>query len=318
MEFTLGSEKEEIQERAFDIGIIGAGPAGLTAGIYAARAKLKTIIFEKVVVGGLAAATDKIENYPGFNKGISGEELTSLMEKQAKYFGVKIFSEGVLDIDTQPNSKVLKTDRGDFTVKSVIISSGTSPKSLNVPGEKKFRGKGISYCATCDAPFFQDKNIAVIGCGNSGIQEGLYLLKFVKKITFIEFLPYMTAEKILQDRIRSHKNVEFLLNSQLTSFEGDNNLSGIKVKDRETGKEKLISVDGAFVYVGLLPNTDFLRGKVELDDAGFVKTSGLLETSVKGIFAAGDVRTTPLRQVATAVGDGALAAEMAVKYIEGR
>jgi len=318
MEFVFGSSQEEIQEREFDVGIIGAGPAGLTAGIYAARAKLKTIIFEKVAVGGLAAATDRIENYPGFNKGISGEELTSLMGKQADFFGARIFSEGVLDIDTQSNPKVLKTDRGDFTVKSVIVASGTSPKPLNVPGEKKFKGRGISYCATCDAPFFQDKEIAVIGCGNSGIQEGLYLLKFAKKITFVEFLPYMTAEKILQERIKSHKNVEFLLNSQLTSFEGNNNLTGIKVKSRESGDEKLISVDGVFVYVGLLPNTDFLKGKVELDKAGFVKTNEILETSIKGIFAAGDVRTTPLRQVATAVGDGALAAEMVVKYIEGR
>ena len=316
MEFVFGAKQEEVQEKEYDVGIIGAGPAGLTAGIYAARAKLKTIVFEKIAVGGLAATTDKIENYPGFNKGISGEELTSLMEKQAESFGVKIFNEGVLDIITNPLT--LKTDRGDFNAKTIIVATGTSPKSLNVPGEEKFKGRGISYCATCDAPFFQDKEIAVIGCGNSGIQEGLYLLKFVKKITFIEFLPYMTAEKILQERIKSQKNVEFFLNTQLVSFEGNDTLTGVKIKDRETGEERIISVDGAFVYVGLLPNTNFLKNKIELDEAGFIRTNALLETSVKGIFAAGDVRTTSLRQVATAVGDGALAAEMAVKYIEGR
>jgi len=314
MEFVFGAKQEDIQERKFDVGIIGAGPAGLTAAIYTSRAKLKTAIFEKVAVGGLVATTDKIENYPGFSEGISGEELTSLMEKQAESFGAHIFNEGVDNIDIASNPKVLKTDRGDFSVKSVIIASGTSPKPLNIPGEGRFKGKGISYCATCDGPFFQDKEIVVVGCGNSGIQEGLYLLKFVKKITFVEFLPYMTAEKILQEKIKQENNVEFLLNSQLTSFEGQDKLTGIKVKHRETGEEKFISTDGAFIYVGLMPNTDYLKGKIELDDAGFVKTNALLETSIKGVFAAGDVRTTPLRQVATAVGDGALAGEMAVKF----
>ena len=318
MEFVFGAPKSEVKEKDFDVAIIGAGPAGLTASIYAARAKMKTVIFEIAAVGGLAATTDKIENYPGFKDGISGEELTSLMEKQAKSFGVQVINEGVMDVDLNANPKVLKAESGEFTAKSVVIATGTSPKPLNVPGEDKYKGRGISYCATCDAPFFQDKEIAVIGCGNSGIQEGLYLLKFVKKITFVEFLPYMTAEKILQERIKSYNNVEFMLNSMVTGFEGDEKLKGIKVKSRETGEEKVIQVDGVFVYVGLMPNTDFLKGKIDMDKAGFIKTNELLETSIPGVYAAGDVRTTPLRQVATAVGDGALAAEMAVKYAEGK
>ncbi|RKZ17647.1 thioredoxin-disulfide reductase [bacterium] len=317
MELIFGPSTQKSSKREYDAIVIGAGPAGLTAAIYLARAKLSTLILEKLVPGGLAATTDKIENYPGFPEGIGGEELTSRMEKQAVNFGVDIALEEVLDVDFLSNPKVIKTSDSEYTGRGIIIATGTSPRSLNVPGEQKFRGKGISYCATCDAPFFQDKEVVVIGCGNSGIQEGIYLKKFAKKITFVEFLPHMTAEKVLQERVRALDNVEFLLNHQVTAFEGEEKLTGVRVKNRETGEEFLIPADGAFVYVGLKPNTEFLKGKVEMDEYGFIKTDEKLKTSIPGVYAAGDVRTTMLRQVATAVGDGALAAKLLEEELGG-
>ena len=317
MELIFGPSTQKSSKREYDAIVIGAGPAGLTAAIYLARAKLSTLILEKLVPGGLAATTDKIENYPGFPEGIGGEELTSRMEKQAVNFGVDIVLEEVLDVDFLSNPKVIKTSDAEYTGRGIIIATGTSPRPLNIPGEDRFRGKGISYCATCDAPFFQDKEVVVIGCGNSGIQEGIYLKKFAKKITFVEFLPHMTAEKVLQERVRALDNVEFLLNHQVTAFEGEEKLTGVRVKNRETGEEFLIPADGAFVYVGLKPNTGFLKGKVEMDEYGFIKTDEKLKTSVPGVFAAGDVRTTVLRQVATAVGDGALAAKLLEEELGG-
>jgi len=317
MELIFGPSTQKSSKREYDAIVIGAGPAGLTAAIYLARAKLSTLILEKLVPGGLAATTDKIENYPGFPEGIGGEELTSRMEKQAVNFGVDIVLEEVLDVDFLSNPKIIKTRDGEYTGKGIIIATGTSPRPLNVPGEQRFRGKGISYCATCDAPFFQDKEVVVIGCGNSGIQEGIYLKKFAKKITFVEFLPHMTAEKVLQERVRALDNVEFLLNHQVTAFEGEEKLTGVRVKNRETGEEFLIPADGAFVYVGLKPNTEFLKGKVDMDEYGFIKTDEKLKTSIPGVYAAGDVRTTMLRQVATAVGDGALAAKLLEEELGG-
>lgn len=316
MEIFFGGTSKKVEKKEFDAIVIGGGPAGLTASIYLARAKLSTLIIEKLVPGGLAATTDYIENYPGFPDGISGEELTSRMEKQVINFNVKILMEEVEDIITDSRPFVIKTNEGEYKAKGIIIATGTTPKKLNVPGEDRFRGRGISYCATCDAPFFKDKNIVVVGTGNSGIQEGIYLKKFVNKITFVEFLPHMTAEKVLQDRIRNMDNVEFLLNHQVTEFLGNDKITGVKVSNRKTGEERVVPIDGAFIYVGLAANTAFVNGRIEMDKYGFIKTDERLETSVKGIFAAGDVRTTMLRQVATAIGDGALAAKLLADMLE--
>jgi len=316
MEIFFGGSPKKVEKKKFDVIVIGGGPAGLTASIYLARAKLSTLIIEKLVPGGLAATTDFIENYPGFPDGISGEELTSRMEKQVINFNVKILMEEVEDIITDGRPFIVKTNEGEYIARGIIIATGTTPKKLNVLGEDRFQGRGISYCATCDAPFFKDKNIVVVGTGNSGIQEGIYLKKFVNKITFVEFLPHMTAEKVLQDRIRNMDNVEFLLNHQVTEFLGNDKITGVTVKNRETGEGRVVPIDGVFVYVGLAPNTEFLNGRIETDKYGFVKTNERLETSVKAIFAAGDVRRTMLRQVATAIGDGALAAKLLSDMLE--
>uniref|UniRef100_A0A7C4YH03 FAD-binding protein n=1 Tax=candidate division WOR-3 bacterium TaxID=2052148 RepID=A0A7C4YH03_UNCW3 len=298
----------------FDVIIVGAGPAGLTAGIYLGRARLKTLIIEKLITGGLAATTELLENYPGFPDGINGMELGEKMEEQAKRFGVRFVFEEVKDFGKDGDYFNVKTDDNVYFCKSIVIATGSHYKKLNVPGEDKFSGRGISYCATCDAPFFKDRNIVIIGTGNSGLQEGLHLLKFVKKITFIEFLPYITGEKILQERFP--KETEFLLNKEVLSFEGEKRLEGVKIKDRKTGEISFVPAEGAFLYVGLLPNTDFLKGKLELDENGFIKTNERCETSLKGVFAIGDVRNSIVKQVATAVGDGALVSRFVQKYIE--
>jgi len=310
------SKAEELAEE-YDVVILGGGPAGLTSSIYASRGKLKTLLVEKEIIGGEAASTDMIENYPGFPEGISGVELAERMREQAERFGTQITYANIESLDLKSQPKTIKLDNGSTVkAKAVIIASGTSPKSLNIPGEKEFKGRGVSYCATCDGPIFTGKDIAIIGAGNSGLQEGLFILKFVKSLTIVEFLPTIQAEKILQDRMNEHDNVTWLLNHQITAIKGDNWVSSIVVKDRATNEEKEIPVQGVFVYIGLVPNTDYLKDQVDLNDWGYIKTDHQMRTSVPGVFAAGDIREKELRQVATAIGDGAIAAASAQHYIE--
>jgi len=300
----------------YDLVILGAGPAGLTSAIYGARGNLKTLVVEKEVIGGEIASTDVVENYPGFPEGVSGAVLAQRMEEQTKKFGAQIYQGAIDRVDLKGDPKRVVVDGKEIEASSVIVATGTSPKSLGVPGEREFKGRGVSYCATCDGPIFSGQDIAVIGCGNSGLQEGLFILKFVKSISFVEFLPTIQAEKILQDRIREYKNVSFYLNHQLLSINGEKTVQSITIKDRKSGELKEIPVSGVFVYVGLIPNTDFLKDELKLNDWGYVVVDGKLQASLPGVFAAGDVREKDIRQVATAIGDGAVAAVAAGEYIE--
>lgn len=302
----------------YDIIIIGGGAAGLASGIYTSRGRLKTLLIEKGIPGGLTAATDFIENYPGFPEGIRGMALMEKMKRQTEKFGTEIIQGEVKEVRPVEGKIEVETERKTYSAICVIVASGSIPKKLNIPGEKEFFGKGVSYCATCDGPLYRDKDVAVIGCGNSGLQEGEYLLKFVKSIAFVEFLPYMTAEKILQERLGKEGKAKFLLNHMLTRINGKDGVNSIMVKDRKTGEKKEIPVSGVFIYAGFLPNSDFLNGVVELDDSGYVITNEKMETSVPGIFAVGDVRSKEVRQVTTAVGEGTIAAVMAEKYIRKR
>lgn len=301
----------------YDVVIVGGGPAGLTAGIYTARDRLKSVLLEKAMCGGLPASTEKVENYPGFPEGVGGQELMNRMKRQAENFGLEIreFSE-VKSLESKGGVFEVVTDRGSIVSKTVIVASGSVPKKLGVPGEEKFFGKGVSYCATCDGPFYKDKDVAVIGCGNSGLQEGEALLKFVKSITFVEFLPYMKAEKILQERIKKHDNVVFYLNHELKSINGGDYVKSITVKDRDSGEEKEIHVEGVFVYIGFLPNSSFVRGLVELDEWGYVITDENMRTSVEGIWAVGDVRSKKYRQIVEACGEGVIAAMSISEYLK--
>jgi thioredoxin reductase (NADPH) len=305
------------EEKIHDLIIIGGGPAGLTAGIYATRGKLDTILLERMNPGGLVASTELVENYPGYPEGIVGAELTKKMEEQATKFGlVTMPYNEVTSVDLKGKIKSVKVDQQEYRSKAVIIASGTEPKKLNIPGEEKFKGRGVSYCATCDGAFFQGKDIAVIGAGSSGIQEGMFLTRFVNSITVVEFMPQMNAEKILQERAQKEPKFKFYLNHMVTSINGENKVESITMKSRETGEEKTIPVAGVFVYVGWNPMTHFLKGQVDLDKWGYIIASEDTKTSTPGVFVAGDVRQKELRQITTATADGTVAAFMAERYVE--
>jgi len=304
-------------EKTYDLIIIGGGPAGLTAGIYAARAKLKTVLLERLNPGGLVASTDWVENYPGFPEGIVGAELVKKMEEQAAKFGTEIVSfKEVNSADLKGKTKIVRVDKEEYRAKAVIIASGTEPKKLGIPGEEEFRGRGVSYCATCDGAFFQGKDIVVIGGGSSGIQEGLFLTRFVNNITVVEFMPHLNAEKILQERAQKNEKFKFFVNHMATSINGKDQVESVTIKDRKTSEEKTVPCAGVFVYVGWDPKTEFLKGQVDLDKWGYVVAGEDTMTSTPGVFVAGDVREKNLRQITTAVSDGTVAAFMAEKYIE--
>ncbi|MCK4940804.1 thioredoxin-disulfide reductase [candidate division WOR-3 bacterium] len=299
-----------------DLIIVGGGPAGLAAGIYGVRAGLSVVIIERAMPGGHAATTHYIENYPGFPEGVSGVELAEKMKQQALRFGVDIVGAEAKSIIKKDKSVVIRTDSRELEAPWVIVAIGTNWKKLNVPGEDELRGRGVSYCATCDGPLFRKRDVAVVGCGNSGIQEGKFLLQFVNNITFVEFLPHVTADKMTYDLVKDDRRATFLMNHEVVSINGQVRVESITVKDRKTGEEKKVDVSGVFVYVGLEPSSDFLKEVVELDAKGFVVVSERMETSVPGIFAAGDICSKAIRQVVTACAEGATAAINAYKYIE--
>jgi len=306
-----------MDEIIYDIIITGGGPGGLTAGIYTSRDNLKTLLLEKGMCGGLPAVTDIIENYPGFPEGINGMELMQKFKKQAEKFGVKINEfEEVTKIEPSENKIKVKTNMSEYLSYAVIVSSGSVPKKLGIPGEEELKGKGISYCATCDGPLFKGRDIAVIGCGSSGLQEGQFLLNHVNSIKFVEFLPYMTAEKILQDRLKKSDKTSFLLNHQITAINGESQVESITVKDRETNREKKIDVSGVFIYIGFLPHSEFLTDAVKKDNYGYVITNDKMETATPGIYVIGDVRSKKVRQIANACGEAVVAAVNAIQYIE--
>jgi len=306
-----------MKDDTHDIIIVGGGPGGLTASIYTSREGLDTLLLEKGLCGGLPATTDLIENYPGFPDGINGMKLINKFKEQALRFGTSIseFYE-VRRIEAAGKRIKVQTAEQEYNAYAVIVASGSIPKKLNIPGEEKYSGKGVSYCATCDGPLYRNKDVAVIGCGNSGLQEGESLLNYVRSVTFIEFLPYMTAEKILQERLQRNEKTTFLLNHMLTSINGDAQVNSITVKNRQTAEEKKIEFSGVFIYTGFLPNSKFLKDIVELDNLGYITTNEKMETSVPGIYAVGDIRSKKVRQIDVACGEGTIAAISARDYLK--
>jgi thioredoxin reductase (NADPH) len=299
----------------YDLVIIGAGPAGLTAGIYAARARMNVLLLEKAVPGGQVLVTDWVENYPGFPEGISGFDLAEKMRVQAVDLGLKIDTAEVHSLNLSADQKeIVLKDRSIFT-KALIIASGASPNTLHV-GEEKFAGKGVSYCGTCDGPFFRDKIVVAVGGGDTAVQESIFLTKFAKKVYLVHRRDELRAAKILQERALKNDKIEFVWDSVVTGIDGFFGVESVKIKNVKTDEEKTLKADGCFIWIGILPNTSFLNGAVETDDYGFIRVDDKMQTSVPGVFAAGDVRDTPLRQIATAVGDAAIATLSAEHYIE--
>lgn len=296
----------------YDVIIIGGGPAGLSAGIYAARARLKTAILEKQMPGGQAGVTDFIENYPGYPDGVQGSELAMKMLEQAQKFGCEFLYDEVTHVDL--TTKKVTTSSGEYTWKALIICTGADPRNLNIPGEDTLTGRGISFCATCDGALFSGKTVAVIGGGDSAVKEALFLTKFASKVFVIHRRDELRAEKIIQEKAFDNPRIEFIWDTVATAISGEQRVTGVTLKNVKTGKEKTLSVDGIFIYIGRMPNTSLFD--VE-KDSGYIVTDENMHTSVAGVFAAGDCRKKQHRQVATAVGDGAAAAMSAEEYISG-
>ncbi len=298
----------------YDVIIIGGGPAGLTAGIYAKRAMLNAVLLEKMGIGGQITITYLIENYPGFSE-ISGAELAEKLEQHAKKFGLEIKSMvEVLNIEDRGKTKLVKTTDGEVEAKAVIIASGTAPRKIGIKGELEFTGRGVSYCATCDGFFFKEKDIVVVGGGDSAITEAIFLAKMAKHVYIVHRRDKLRAEKINQEHAFANPRISFVWDSVVEEIAGKNVVERVVVRDVKTNETREIKTDGVFVYIGLIPNTGFVD--VEKDERGFIIAKDCMETSVRGIFVAGDCRLTPLRQIATAVGDGAIAAVSAERYIE--
>lgn len=300
-----------------DLIIIGGGPAGLTAGLYAGRAKLDCLLLERLSPGGQVLTTNWVENYPGFPGGIGGFDLMDRMKTHAEEFGLKIQSEEVKEILPQQDHLLIKTDTKEHTCRALILAMGASPRKLGIPGEDTLTGKGVSYCATCDGFFFRDQEVAVIGGGDSAIEEALFLTRFATKVLVIHRRDRLRAMKVLQERAFENSKIEFVWNAVPLEIKGKDSVEAIIIKDLKEERTFELKVQGVFVFIGYAPNTKIVEGLVELDDQGFVVTNQDMETSRKSIFAAGDIRSKSLRQISTAVGDGAIAAYSAIRYLEG-
>ena len=308
---------KDLSKKGYDIIIIGGGPAGLTAGLYASRSRLNTLLIERALIGGQIVTTDKVENYPGFEEGISGPELVRHMEAQAKRFGLEIISGRVVSAEDNGDSKSVRLEDGnEYTCKAIIVASGAEPAKLEVEGEDKYRGRGVSYCATCDGAFFKNLKIAVVGGGDSAIEEALFLTKFGSEVYVIHRRNELRATKILQERLFANPKIKVVWDSVVEKIEGDDFIKGTLLKNVKTQEKNLLNVDGIFIYVGTSPNTEFLPNNIKLNEKGYIITDDNMAASVPGIFAAGDIRAKLLKQVSTAVGDGATAAFAAERYIE--
>jgi len=316
---TAGVDSAEQQglraDVVYDVAIVGAGPGGLTAAIYAGRAKLSTIVLEKLSVGGLITVSDWVDNFPGLPEGISGEELGERFKKQAERFTGHISLNAVTSIRKENGRFYLGTERGEVKAKSVVLSTGSEPVKLPVPEEEKFRGKGLSYCATCDAAFFKDKIVSVVGGGDAALHEALYLTKFARRVFLVHRRGELRAARMLQEEVLANPSIELKLNAIHVNVLGDRKVEELIIENVQTHKQESLHVDGIFGAIGEKPNSELVKDLVELTGKGLIKIDVNRETSLKGLFAVGDVTDTPLKQVVTACADGAIAVIGAEQYI---
>lgn len=300
----------------WDVVIVGAGPAGLASAIYAGRSQLKTVVLDQVP-GGQLLITEQIENYPGFYEGITGFELSEKFRNHAEKFGAKIETGKSVDsVDVEGDIFILKCGNDEIRGKTVIWAAGSTPRNLNVPGEAEFLGRGVSYCAVCDGFFFKDKTVAVVGGGDSALEEALYLTKFANKVYLIHRRDKFRAVKIIQDRVRKNEKIEPVLNKVVESINGKDFVESLTLRDTVSGELSELPVDGIFIFIGNEPNVSPVLHLVETSEQGFILTDDEMKTKTPGLFAAGDVRYKPLKQVVTAASDGAVAAMSATKFLE--
>lgn len=299
----------------YDTIIVGGGPAGYTAALYSARAKLDTLVIEKLFSGGQMATTDVMENYPGFEEPIGGSDLALRMEKQARKFGTVVLKDEVIEINLESKIKFVKTKKNSYQCKTVILCMGAYPKALGLPKEDAFIGAGVSYCAVCDGAFYRGKTVAVIGGGDTAAEDALYLARFCPKIYLVHRKDTMRATKLLQEELYNNKKIQFIWNSVVEEIIGQYGVEGIKTKNLQTEESKILQVDGLFVAIGLKPNTYLVKEKVLLNGEGYIITDEKMQTNIPGVYASGDIREKYLRQVITAAADGASAAYAAEHYI---
>ncbi len=306
------------KQHVYDMVVIGGGPGGYTAALYAARGGLDTIVLEKLSAGGQMALTHQIDNYPGFEEGVDGFSLAEKMQQQAERFGAKSEYAEVFRVDLAAEPKVVETSEGTFLGKTVVLAAGANPKELGVEKEAQLVGRGVAYCAACDGMFYRGKTVVVVGGGNSAAADALLLSRIAKKVILVHRRDTLRATKIYHQPLMNAENVEFRWNSTVTELLHGDKLTGIRLRDVKTGEESELTCDGVFVSVGRKPATEFLEGQLELDPGGYIVAGETTETTIPGVYAVGDIRTKLLRQVVTAVSDGAMAVHMAEEYIASK
>lgn len=300
----------------YDIAIIGGGPGGLSAAIYASRGGLDTVVFEKGLVGGQIVLTADIENYPGFEENLSGFDIADKMKKQANNFGTEFKMEEVLEVKPKGKIKSVVTNSKEYKVRSIIIATGANPRKLGVEGEARLTGKGVSYCATCDGALYRDKIVAVVGGGDSAVEEALFLTRFARKVYIIHRRDKLRAIKLVRERAFRNEKIEIVWNSIVKEIEGKDFVENLKLHNKEDDRDFDLTIDGVFMYVGIIPNNKLVKEFVELDEQGFIQTDASMSTNIPGLYAVGDINQKVLRQVVTAASDGATAAFEAEKWIE--
>lgn len=305
-----------MSEKIYDLIIVGAGPAGMTSSIYASRANMSVLMLERKYPGGQMLSTEEIENYTGYEM-VTGPELSEKMFEHSKKFGTEFAFGNITKVEEKDGLKYLTAGNDVHVAKSVIIATGSEHKTLDIPGEEQFSGKGVSYCAVCDGAFFRNKEVVVIGGGDSAVEEALYLSNLVSKVTIVHRRDELRAQKILQERAFAKENIHFIWDSVPVEIKGERLVKSVEIRNVKTGEESSIPTNGVFIYVGMLPQTDDFKDLGITNEAGYIPTNERLETSVPGIFAAGDVREKEIRQVITAASDGAIAAQSAYSYVEG-
>ncbi len=303
-------------DKTYDVIVVGAGPTGMTSAMFTGRANLKTLLIERMLPGGQIATTSTVENYPGYPDGIEGPDLSDAMMEHAKQYGIENLSAAVLGIQLDGTDRIVQTDEGDMRAKAVIITSGADHNRLGVPGEMQYMGKGVSNCAVCDGAFFADTPVAVVGGGDAALDEGLFLTRYASKVSVIHRRRQLRASKILQDRALAHPKMEFIWDTAVESIDGQNVVDHVKTRNLQTGAEGQLDVEGVFIYIGLSPNTDYLKGLLTTDTGGHLIANAKMETGTPGIYAAGDIRQNAARQVVSAAGDGATAAMSVRTYLK--
>jgi len=319
MEFNLShvqDDKERNSTKVEDVIILGSGPAGLSAALYAARAELAPLILTGMALGGQASLTHTIENYPGFPDGLGGGELGELFQKQAERFGARFEFDIATEVNFLKWPFTIKTYSNEYYAKSVIISTGASPNLLNIPGEKELTGKGVSYCGTCDGWFFKDKKVVVVGGGDSALEEGLFLTRFATSVTIIHRRDQLRAGKILQSRASKNTKISYIWNSVILEIQGDKAVQSVLIENVETGERSTFDTDGVFIFIGHTPNSDMFKGQLEMNVQGFLDVDEKMHTNIPGVFAAGEIMDSHFKQVVTSAGMGAAAAIEATRFLE--